>query len=460
MLSPLLGAKSFSPFGSAGLSIPGVSIISPFLTGIGTAWTGSTLPLNGTDSMSVVTTAPALVGDVLRFAAGQYLELDLTDNLDGKTIVITQKVTATSIASAATISFVSDRAGDYVSLEAKTAGKFEGRFKDQDMGFDFDTSPINLLQAIPNTLNSVATYVMRFLDGKVVMTLNGEAMNFVPLDNNVPNTRGVTKLLIGASGHGGRYSPAWDLYRFDVLNSTDPADIEALTASHAAYGTAQAVESVFMAERVIHVGHSVTQGVVIAGKGFAHQVRESLKTAVFWNKQADYTPGGGQMSPLGLTGQEPQLSHCFPNITADVTALTDTFGLFLDHGLNDWYSNVPIGTPLSLDVNTFLGAMNVGLTNCFNNGIRVVGNIPFYYEGEDTPNANGDVLNDFRAALIANYDAWGVPYANVYEALDINAANIVSMTDVTKHPNQAYHDAAAPIVLEVMRQGGAVPVTP
>lgn len=125
------------------------------------------------------------------------------------------------------------------------------------------------------------------------------------------------------------------------------------------------------------------------------------------------------------------------NIQANVdTIATDQELLTVMGGTNDWAQDYPLGTPDSVDVSTFYGALNVmyerlqtRLPTC-----RIVAMTPPYGElidlssrptwADGATNAHGLTIRDYAEAVRDAAKRWGIPVADVNADEGVNPVNL------------------------------------
>lgn len=136
-------------------------------------------------------------------------------------------------------------------------------------------------------------------------------------------------------------------------------------------------------------------------------------------------------------------------VTRYTSVSADTDLITVAGGTNDWGLNVPLGTITDTVNTTFYGALNIMCDGFYTNykGVAVAFFTPLHRQNESSggslvANTNGNLLTDFRDAIITVCNKFSIPVFDLNRMGGFYPVNSTFNTNYTidgLHPNNAGH---------------------
>lgn len=195
----------------------------------------------------------------------------------------------------------------------------------------------------------------------------------------------------------------------------------------------------FFGLRVNFLGDSITWGYSPADDGsrLANPFPTLVGNTLGFSIVNNYGISGSTIGDLGGGANSP---FCERYSSMDTYAdLTFVLG-----GTNDWAKNVPLGTITDSTSASFYGALNTLVTGLLNQypTQTIVLATPMHRQGDTVKNSVGSILNDYRNAVIAIGEKYGVAVLDLYATsgfIPDNTTNFNAICPDGRHPNDIGH---------------------
>ena len=387
----------------------------------------------------------------------------VSQNLDlsSMTLLFVATVTGATAGTCSAVSIYNDAASVYLEVQAASAGQFRGRVRPFGIGqastfIDPTTpEPVNA-----NAFGTKTLFIARATGSAIQSIVGAGAAKAMTRSGG---TTATTKVTIGRGRASG--FTAMTMHEVQILDVTDDASVQAVANDLAARHSVDApVLTPFLDTTAISLGDSLTVATgTTAGLNGWNEVALAavIGKAKFFNS-VNTAIADTQMSPFGFESpaDDAKLACVFSNVTANSAIYSGMSMVTVMYGVNDMRRDVPLGTPADATDQTFWGAMNIGFANIKSLAptlpVLVCITPPYYYE--DTPNALGLTLDDYRDAVRAKAAAIGATVCDFSTAWGPIADALTYFDDGTLHPNNAGNAVMGAIAAQVIAGGVAIPI--